>query len=372
LLSANSAWNVVNFRLGLCRALIGEGYDVVVAAPADGHESGLADEQVRFVPLQVDRSGMNPVTDLQLLGRYRQLMRDLRPAAFLGFTIKPNVYGSLAARAAGVPSINNISGLGTMFLGKGWQSLLAHRLYRLALRRSPTVLFQNPDDRQLFVEAGTVRSEQAKVIPGSGIDLARFTPAPVAADMPPTFLFIGRLLADKGVREFVEAARLVRQELPSAKFEMLGETDPGNRTTILPEEIDRWRRTGNVHLLGETVDVRPYISRSTAVVLPSYREGLPRVLLEAAAMARPLIASDVPGCRSIVEHERNGLLCMVRDAGSLADAIFRMIRLPREERAAMGQAARATVEAKFSEQQVIQAYLAALRDIGARSGVGQA
>ena len=372
MLSANSSWNVVNFRLGLIRALISEGYDVVVAAPADGHESGLPSQLRRFVPLPVDRSGMNPVTDLQLLGRYRQLMRTYQPAAFLGFTIKPNIYGSLAARAAGVPAINNISGLGTMFLGHGSKSALAHRLYRLALRRSPTVFFQNPDDRQLFVEAGTVRSGQAKLLPGSGIDLTRFTPEPLPAGGQPTFLFIGRLLVDKGVREFVEAARLVRQEFPEARFEMLGAPDPGNRTAISAEEADRWRLAGDVHLLGEAADVRPHIARSTAVVLPSYREGLPRVLLEAAAMARPLIAADVPGCRSIVEHERNGLLCAVRDARALADAMIRLIRLPVEEREAMGRVARARVEAEFSEQTVLQAYLAALREIGADSGVGRA
>jgi len=372
LLSANSAWNVANFRMGLLRALVGEGYAVVVAAPADVHESGLADEHVRFVPLAIDRSGMNPVTDLQLLGRYRQLMRSFRPAAFLSFTIKPNIYGSLAARVAGVPAINNISGLGTMFLGKGWQAHLAHGLYRAAMRRSPTVFFQNPDDRQLFVEAGTVRSEQAKLLPGSGIDLTRFTPAPLPAERPPTFLFIGRLLADKGVREFVEAARLVMQEFPEARFEMLGGMDPGNRTAINPDEILRWRQEANVQMLGEAADVRPHIARATAVVLPSYREGLPRVLLEAAAMARPLIATDVPGCRSIVDHERNGFLCAVRDARALADAMIRLIRLPGEKREAMGRAARARVEAEFSEQTVIQAYLGALRDIGANSRVGQA
>jgi glycosyltransferase involved in cell wall biosynthesis len=369
LVSANSAWNIVNFRLGLLRALKGAGYDVAVAAPADGHEKDL--DEFRFLPIPMERSGMNPVADLQLLARYRTIMRDVMPAAYLGFTIKPNVYGSIAARMARVPTINNISGLGTMFLGRGWQSRLAHALYRVALRRSATVFFQNPDDLCEFVETRTVRAEQATLLPGSGIDLDRFKPAPVTNDGPPLFLFVGRLLADKGVREFVDAARMVRAALPRARFRLVGGLDSGNRSAIGADEVEGWRQSGSVELIGEAEDVRPHLAAATAVVLPSYREGMPRVLLEAAAMGRPLIASDVPGCNAIVSPGENGLLCKPRDAQSLAEAMLQMAALPAERRLAMGSAARQTAQRNFDQRLVFDAYLSALRDIHAATSVGR-
>ena len=369
LLSANSAWNVAHFRLGLIEGLREAGFEVVVAAPADGHEAAILDRGLTFIPIAMDRSGMSPLADIALLGRYVAIFRRSRPAAFLGFTIKPNVYGSIAARLLRVPAINNVSGLGTMFLGMGWQSRLAHRLYRLAFARSRTVFFQNPDDRELFVQAGTVKSDQTALLPGSGINLQRFAPTkPVNG--PPVFLFVGRLLADKGIREFVEAAAIVRSKLPKARFQVLGGTDEGNRTSIPPDEVDRWKDDGNVEFLGDAADVRPFIAGASAVVLPSYREGLPRVLLEAGATGRPSIASDVPGCNALIRPGENGLLCAVRDPGALAEAMLQFARLDEAERLAMGEAARTIVEREYGEQRVVDAYLAALRDIAPASGVG--
>ena len=230
------------------------------------------------------------------------------------------------------------------------------RLYRIAFRRSPVVFFQNGEDRQLFIERQIVREEQARVLPGSGVDLERFTPAP-SVNGPAVFLLIGRLLRDKGVVEFVEAARLLRSEMPNARFQLLGPIDEGNRTAISNAELDEWVRSGVIEHLGTSDDVRPFIGAATAVVLPSYREGMPRSLLEAAAMERPLIAADVPGCRDIVEDGVNGYLCAVRDADSLASAMRRLAQLPLAQRVAMGQAARREVQDRFSEELVVRAYL---------------
>ncbi|HET7708185.1 MAG TPA: glycosyltransferase family 4 protein [Sphingomicrobium sp.] len=362
LISANSAWNIVNFRSGLIGALSQAGFEVVAAASPDGHEERLTSAGIGFIPLEMSRSGMNPTAELRLLGRYSAIFRNVRPAAFLGFTIKPNIYGSIAARLHGVPAINNISGLGTMFLGQGWKSRLAKALYRVALARSKVVFFQNRDDREIFIKARAVSADQSRLIPGSGIDLDHYAPMPLPGG-PPIFLFIGRLIADKGVREFVGAARLARVNLPDARFQILGGSDPGNRTNISFAEIDEWRSEGVVELLGETSDVRPHIAQANAVVLPSYREGLPRVLLEAAAMGRPLIASDVPGCRAIVSDGENGLLCAVRDPRSLADAMVEFAQSPPERRRAMGQAARRTAERDYGQQRVVDSYLAVLWDI---------
>lgn len=319
---------------------------------------------VRRIPIKINRSGLNPLADLKLLADYRRLLKPIRPAAFLGYTIKPNVYGSLAAASLGIPAIPNVSGLGTAFIRNGLLQQIVTRLYRVAFRRAPVVFFQNDEDRQLFTDRRIVRPDQPRVLPGSGVGLDWFTPVP-QADGPPTFLLIGRLLRDKGVVEFVEAARALRSVLPQARFQLLGPIDIGNRTAISPGELGSWVSEGLVEHLGTTDDVRPFIAAATAVVLPSYREGMPRSLLEAAAMGRPLIAADVPGSRDVVEDGVNGFLCTVRNSASLAGAMDRLVRLPAAQRIAMGEASRRKVQERFSEKLVVRAYLDVLAELDA-------
>ncbi len=368
LISANSSWNLVNFRSGLVGQLIRRGYRVKAVAPDDGtgRTSGFPCE---VLDIDIDRSGVNPGRDLKLLWSYYRLLRKIRPAAYLGFTIKPNIYGALAARWAGVASIPNVSGLGTAFISDGLLTRFVVRLYAAAFRRSPVVFFQNPDDRDLFVERGMVTAEQARLLPGSGIDLDHFKPDPACGSEAPLFLLIGRMLGDKGVREFVEAARMLKPDNPAARFQLLGPIDEGNRTAISREEMARWIEQGAIEYLGEQPDVRPFIHQATAVVLPSYREGLPRTLLEGAALARPLVATDVPGNREIVIDGVTGFLCKARDASSLADAMRRMAALDPERRGALGRAGREMVERKFSETIVIQSYLDALQQLEAFKGI---
>jgi glycosyltransferase involved in cell wall biosynthesis len=362
-IAANSSWNVVKLRAGLIRGLQQHGYEPVVLAPAD-HEVGTRMKElgVQHVPVTLSRSGLNPIADLGLLFAYRRALRRISPNALLGFTIKPNIYGCLAARMLGVPAIANISGLGTAFIKRGLLTSLVSAMYRFSLRRAAVVFFQNSEDLELFVSNGMVRREQSRLLPGSGVDCDRFTPAPLPSG-PPTFLLIARLLRDKGVREYVEAARLTRQRHPDAIFRLLGPLDPGNRTAIQPAELDAWIGEGAIDYLGVADDVRPFIAAASAVVLPSYREGLPRSLLEGAAMARPLIAADAPGSREVVGHGENGLLCEVRSADALADAFQRFIAMSSAERDAMGFAGRRLVEQRFSEKYVVEAYLDVLSSI---------
>ena len=356
-LAANSAWNVVNFREGLIRALEHHGYAPIVIAPHDeAAESRMAALGVERIALPIDRSGLNPLTDFRLLLAYRRLLKRLRPAAFLGFTIKPNIYGCLAAGSLGIPAIPNVSGLGTAFIRPGPLQRLVTNLYRAAFRKAAVVLFQNADDCRLFVERRIVPTAKTKVVAGSGVDLDRFAPAPMPPG-PATFLLVSRLLGDKGVREYVEAARMLRERFPGARFQLLGPIDDGNRTAIRRGELDRWVSEGAIDYLGSTDDVRPHLANASAIVLPSYREGLPRSLLEGAAMARPLIATDVPGCREVVEDGVNGFLCAVQDPRSLADAMAKFAQLPMADREAMGAASRRKVQERFSEEVVIQAYL---------------
>ena len=356
-LSANSDWNIANFRVGLIRGLRDAGYEPVVIAPQDPLADGRMKELgVERIAVTIDRSGLNPIADLALLRRYRSILRRIRPAAYLGFTIKPNIYGSLAAASLGIPALPNVSGLGTAFIRGGPLQRLVTGLYGVGFRKTPVVFFQNDEDRRLFVERRIVREKQARLLPGSGVDLQHFAPRPLP-DGPPVFLLVARMLRDKGVAEFVEAARLLRPQFPSARFQLLGPIDQGNRTAIGSAELASWVREGAVEHLGTTDDVCPFIAAATAVVLPSYREGLPRSLLEAAAMGRPLIAADVPGCRDVVDHRVNGLLCQVRDAKSLAGAMRELAEMPSEQRQAMGEAGRRKVQAQYSEELVVQAYL---------------
>ncbi|MCL6697357.1 glycosyltransferase family 4 protein [Sphingomonas sp. NSE70-1] len=360
ILSANSFWNVANFRAGLLKALAAEGFRIVIAAPQPDEEWA-ARHGASTNPISIDRSGLNPFRDALLFFEYLKLIRRVRPAAFIGFTAKPNIYGSLAAVICGVPSLPNVSGLGTAFIKPGPLSVIVGTLYRLAFRNCPIVFFQNPDDSELFIQRGIVRREQVRILPGSGVDLAHFSPAPTPDAI--RFLFVGRLLGDKGVREFVEAARLVRQDHPDWIFQLLGPLDEDNRSAIQRAELDQWLADGTVEYLGAVDDVRPHIAAATAIVLPSYREGLSRSLLEAAAMARPLIATDVPGNRHIVSDGNNGLLCAVRKPLSLASAIRKMGQMASGEREAMGQSGRAIVEREFSEAKVTSAYSEALAQL---------
>jgi glycosyltransferase involved in cell wall biosynthesis len=335
----------------------------VVIAPQDGAaDKRMRELGVERIPIGIDRAGLNPLADFMLLARYRSLLKRLRPAAYLGYTIKPNIYGSLAAASLGIPALPNVSGLGTAFIQGGPLQTIVTQLYRIGFARAPVVFFQNEEDRRLFVSRRIVGADQTRVLPGSGVDLDRFTPAPLP-EGPPLFLFIGRLLRDKGVAEFVQAARTLRSDYPEMRFQLLGGLDEGNRTAIRQSEIDSWVGEGIVEWLGTADDVRPFIAAATAVVLPSYREGLPRSLLEASAMARPLVASDVPGCRDVVADDVNGYLCAVRSPASLADAMLRLAHLPRAQQLAMGEAGRRRVQERFSEAFVIRAYLDVLASL---------
>jgi glycosyltransferase involved in cell wall biosynthesis len=362
-IAANSTWNIVTFRQGLIRALKAANYTPVIVAPFDSAcEDRMQSLGAEYIPVDIDRSGLNPFADFRLLLQYRRILKKLAPTAFLGFTIKPNIYGCIAARLARVPAIANISGLGTVFLKSGPLMKLVIPMYRYALHRANVIFFQNPDDRELFIQKKMACAEQTRLLPGSGIDLDLYAPAALP-DGSPRFLLIARLLGDKGVREFVEAARSLRDELPGARFQLLGPFDDKNRTSISRDELDEWVAHGAIEYLGSTDDVRSFIAQASAVVLPSYREGLPRSLLEGAAMARPLIATDVPGCRDLVEDEVSGFLCAARDARSLAGALKKLAQLAPDELRRMGQAARTAVERRFGEELVLQAYLDALAEL---------
>ena len=368
LIMTNTTWNLVNFRSGLIAALVSRGFDVVAVAPDDEYRDRLRELGCRYVPLNMDNQGTHPVKDALLLWRYVVVLLRLRPAVVLSYTVKPNIYASLAARLVGVTVINNVSGLGTAFLRGGWLGGVVCSLYRVALRRSHRVFFQNDEDRQVFIEKRLVAPARTGLLPGSGIDLVHFSPlafdgSSLRNGAGLVFLMVARLLWDKGVLEFVEAARRVKALFPESRFQLLGFLDVKNQTAVGRSDVEAWVKDGVVEYLGTTDDVRPFLADADCVVLPSYREGTPRSLLEAAAMGRPLLATDVPGCREVVIDGVNGLLCRLRDSEDLAEKIMQMIAMPMSALLQMGQESRRLAEMRFDEQIVIRKYLEAIDEV---------
>lgn len=361
LLVSRCAWTLANFRTGLMRTLQAHGHTVLSGGAAgDGFDTQIMALGIPFVPLPVDKRGMNPRADVRLLWTLYRWYRQERPAIVHHFTIKPVIYGSIAARLAGVPRIiNTVTGLGYVFMEDTlpWLRRLVEWQYRCALASAHFTFFLNEDDRALFLTRGLIATAKAGLLPGEGLDCTFFAPRlPSPRHQGCNFLFVGRLLRDKGLYEFVNAARLVRQAFPAARFSLLGKRDERNPTVVPKDQIEAWQSEGVVTWLGETPDVRPMLANADVVVLPSYREGLPRALLEAAAMEKPLIATEVAGCRDVVSHGTNGLLVPARDVQALAQAMIHLLHYPalREQ---MGKAGREKVMREFDERLVLERIL---------------
>jgi glycosyltransferase involved in cell wall biosynthesis len=363
MIALNAAWNIVNFRAGIVRALIEAGYEVVAVAPPDEYAERVRSMACRFVPLTMDNTGTDPLRDALLLFGFWRILRRERPACLLCYTVKPNVYGSLAARSLDIPVINNIAGLGTAFLHGGMLNRVVTGLYRIALARSARVFFQNGEDQSLFVERGLVRAERAARLPGSGIDLDRFQVVPMPERGHTVFLLVARLLWDKGVGEYIEAARQIKARHPAVVFRLLGFLGAKNRTAVPAEVVQQWVQEGLVEYLGSSDDVRPFIADADCVVLPSYREGTPRSLLEAAAIGRPVITSNAVGCREVVDHGLNGLLCQPRDGASLARQMEDFLALSATDKRLMGMRGRLKMERQFDERVVVERYLEAVGEV---------
>jgi glycosyltransferase involved in cell wall biosynthesis len=353
---ANTSWYLYNFRLSLMQAMQELGWQVGVVAPRDRFSEKLQSQGLGFNHLAMDRKGTNPLPDLRLLCRLWRLYRSEAPDLVHHFTIKPTVYGSLAAKGAGVKGwVNSITGLGYIFIRGGAIQKVAKLLYRFALRSPAETIFENSQDREFFINNGLIRPPRAHVILGTGVDLKFFGRVGPAEENPETvtFLYLGRMLWDKGIGEFAQAAAIVKQLNKAARFVLLGAPDPGNPAAVPANWLAARQAQGVIEWVDHVDDVRPYMSRAQVVVLPSYREGFPKSLLEAAAMGKPLIATDVPGCREIVAHGVNGLLVPARDPQGLAQAMLALAGNP-TLRLAMGQAGRARVQELFEDGIVIR------------------
>lgn len=360
-LVANTAWNIYNFRVPLIRALEAQGHKVITVAPPDAFAERLEKIGITYHPIKMDAKGTNPITDLKLTHQLFRLYKRHGLEFVLHYTIKPNIYGTLAARMAGIKTINNVTGLGTTFLRDTFSSKVARLLYRFTFSFPECVFFQNDDDRQLFLKQGLVSEKKSKLIPGSGLDTRHFhTYVREPYDQTFTFLMIARVLYDKGILEYISAIRKLKQEGSRARFLLLGKINEDKGLGVSRAQIQAWEDEGLIKYLGVTDDVRPYIEQAHCVVLPSYREGTPRTLLEAASMYRPIVTTCVPGCRETVREGYNGFFCEVKNAESLKQAMHRMEQLELAERLQMGENSRCLVEEKFAMERIIQHYKEAL------------
>jgi glycosyltransferase involved in cell wall biosynthesis len=366
-ISVNTTWNIINFRAGLVKSLVQNGFDVVVVSPPDKYVPQLEVLGCRYFPLEMNTKGTTPIHDLILLYKYFALLKKLRPSAFLGFTIKPNIYGSVAARWLGIPAVNNIAGLGTVFVKQNWLTLVVKAMYRFSLRHSYKVFFQNTDDLELFEKEKIVNPSIVDLLPGSGVDIDYFSEARVPRGKISgkfSFILIARLLWEKGVQEFISAARMIKEKHHDIEFNLLGFLDDPRSGGVPLLEIDSWVSEGVINYLGSSDDVRCHLATTDCVVLPSYyREGVPRSLIEAAAMGKPIITTDSVGCREVVEDGVTGFLCEPRNSIDLYEKMLKMIELSKAKRQEMGSLSRIKAENEFDEKIIIGKYLAVIQSI---------
>ena len=347
------------FRRELLSRLCKEGHAVTVSIPECDEENRQILESygcsVVFTP--VDRRGMNPFADSLLLARYRKLVREIQPDKVITYTIKPNVYGSLAARQKGIPHYVNITGLGSPFQKGGLSRMLVSALYKASLGRADRVFFENRGNRNTLVRAGIVRPDQAVVMHGAGVNLREFAPA----EYPGTedgvrFLFIGRIMREKGVDELFEAIRRIRAEYPDTFLDCIGWYEDSYQETV-----EAMEKEGLLSFHGFVNDVRPFIEKAHCVIHPSWHEGMSNTLLEAAAMCRPLITSDIHGCKEAVREGVNGYLTRVRDAESIYQKMRAFLRLSFEEKEKMGREGRRRMVRYFDKDMVVEK---TIREIG--------
>lgn len=357
LILANSISGLHSFRKEVMGAICDAGYKVYISVP---EEQSKADYYNYFrktgceiVYTSLNRRGMNPLADLRLMLTYRKLMKKLKPLAVLSYTIKPNVYGGMAARLNHIPLLANVTGLGDAVENGGWLQQLTVFLYKLGLSNAHSIFFQNESNRTFCINAGIARKDSI-LLPGSGVNLYHhaFQSYPLE-DRKVRFLYIGRLLKDKGAEELFEAAQVVKSIYPNVEFQVIADAVDETYQAQLDELVEK----GVIQFLGKQMDVRPFIGAIHCTIMPSYHEGMSNVNLESAANGRPVITTNVPGCRETVDDGRTGYLVEVKNAQSLIDAIDRFIALPYSQKVIMGQEARKKMEREFDRQIVVNAYL---------------
>lgn len=340
------------FRRELLIALANAGHEVVISIPPCEEENRKVLESygTRVIFTAFERRGTNPLDDLRLLAAYKKLIRSEKPDKVITYTIKCNIYGAVACKRDHIPHYANITGLGSAFQGQSKMRKLVSAMYKFSLNRSQRIFFENVGNRDTLVSDGIVRQEQTVVLPGAGVNLTEFAPVPYpASDEPLRFLFVGRIMQEKGVDEYFHAICRVREKYPHTEFDFIGWYEDHYEAQVKEMETE-----GLIHFHGFQLDVKPFIAAAHCVVLPSWHEGMSNTLLESAAMCRPLITSNIHGCMEAVEDGVSGYLAEVRNEDSLYDAMVRFVQLPHDEKAAMGESGRKRMLECFDKDMVVE------------------
>lgn len=364
-ITANTSWYLYNFRKNTILSLIENGYDVIVIAPLDDYSDKIVGFGVKFVPISIDQGGTNPYRDLKTIFYFYKIYSLHNVDVVLNFTPKNNIYSTLAAARFGIKVINNIAGLGSLFINEHITSKIARFLYKISQKHAHKVFFQNEEDRELFILNGFSQRHITDRLPGSGVDLSRFSVVKSRDDNRVRFLIVARMLYDKGIKEYVEAARVLKQKYgEKVEFRLLGFLDVNNPSSISASQMQSWVDQGLVNYLGVSDFVEEVMGEVDCIVLPSfYREGVPKSLLEAGAMGKPIITTDNVGCRETVDHGVNGFLCEPRSISGLTKALEKIILMPYAKRIEMGLNSRKKIESEFDEKIVISKYLAAINSL---------
>lgn len=362
---ANSSWNIFNFRFSLIKELQCNNYNVIAVAPYDEYTSHIINSNIKFIELtKLNRKSRNPFLDIRLINEIKKIYIKYNIDISLLFTIKPVIYGSIASRNLKTKVVCTLTGLGYSFISKGITNFLVRKLYQYALRYADRVYFHNNDDLLLFKKMN-IPKEKLFIVNGSGIDSNFYKRSnPYCKSKPFKFYFIGRLLFDKGIREFLEAAEIVTNILgESIEFYIIGDIDPQNPSSLNRQDLIRWENTINIHFLGYQKNTKYFLSIANAVVLPSYREGLPKVLIESMSMEIPIITTNVPGCKETVIDNKNGILVNSKDVKSLVNAMIKMANIDESELKLMGKVSREIIMNKFDQKIINYVYLDCIDNI---------
>ena len=347
LIATNHSYMFYRFRKELVETLMQE-HEVILSTPFVGHEDNLKAMGLRCINTEIDRRSINPFKDMKLLKTYRKMLDDIQPDLVITYSIKPNIYMGSACKAKGIPYVTNVQGLGTAF-EKPVLSSVVSVMYRSALQKAKTVFFENEENAQFFLHKNIISAQQMKVLPGAGINLDEYPYVPMKDDGVCSFLFVGRIMKEKGVDEFFAAAKTIKAEFGEmVAFDVVGFYEDAYKETV-----DQLVADGVINFHGFQTDVHPFYEAADCVVLPSYHEGMSNVLLEGAATGRALITSDIPGCREAVEDGVSGYLCPAKDADALYEAMRRFVELPESWRGEMGRRGRERMEQRFSKTAVV-------------------